>query len=107
MERSSQTSSALNRRFSAAWAAIRASHAALAGCPAAAPDKPPGTRGVVSRGISCCRTVIAGASAHRRVLAPDVLARVLVRGVAGDVVAAVRVRARLAGGLVAVLGLDQ
>src|SRR5689334_23550874 len=49
----------------------------------------------------------SGILERRRVLGLNVLGGVLVRGRAGDVVAAVRVRARLTGGLVAVLRLDQ
>src|SRR4029077_1915306 len=83
MEMSSQMSSAANRLISDAWAVSSASHASLVGCRWSA------------------------TASYLRVLGLELLRAVLVRGRAGDVVAAVRVRARLARLRGAVLGLDQ
>src|ERR1700722_1777825 len=90
MERSSQTSSALKRLVRDAWADMSASHASLAGCR-----------------WSAMSGSLPSQSERRGVIGLDVFGRVLVRGAAGHVVAAVRVRARLARRVVAVLGLDQ
>ena len=76
-------SSAANRLISDAWAVSSASHASFAMCFGSA------------------------TASDLRVLGLELLRAVLVRGRAGDVVAAVRVRARLARLRVAVLRLDQ
>src|SRR5215467_6259929 len=87
MEMSSQMSWAANCFISDAWAVSRASHASLARCLRSA--------------------IAASALSDIRVLGLELWRGVLVRGRSGDVVPAVRVRARLPWRLVAVLRLDQ